>query len=146
MNQGGRPAVLVVEDDPALLHLMEQMLASGGFDTVAAGKATDGLAQVRQRQGGFDLAILDIVMTGVSGLDLAGDLGREFPSLKILYISGFVGSLAAEALACGSPERVLLKPFSEQELLDRVRLLVGIPPRCESGQPLAPAVRGGTLG
>jgi len=141
----GSPAVLVVEDDPALLRLMEHMLASGGFDAVAAGTAADGLAQVRQRPGGFDLAILDLMMPGVSGLDLAGELHREFPSLKILYISGFVGSLAAEALACRSPERVLLKPFSQEELLGRVRMLVDIPPPGQSGAP-AEAVPGGTLG
>ncbi|HUB83460.1 MAG TPA: response regulator [Bryobacteraceae bacterium] len=139
-HRDGRPAVLVVEDDPAVLRLMELVLASGGFDTVAVGKAADGLAQVRQRQGRFDLAILDIVMPGVSGLDLAGDLDREFPNLKILYISGFVGSLAAQALVHRTPDRVLLKPFSDQELLERVRKLIGVP------LPEAQTSRGGTLG
>jgi CheY-like chemotaxis protein len=125
------PAVLVVEDDSSLLSLMERMLANGGFATVSAGKAADGLAIVRQRQGAFHLAIVDMVMPGMSGLDLATDLHREFPNLPILYISGYVGSLAAEALARRTPERVLMKPFSEQELLDRVRMLLAIRPEAD---------------
>lgn len=151
----GKPTVLVVEDDPCLLYLIERMLASGGFQTLAAGRAIDGLSLVRERQGGLDLAIIDLVMPGMSGLDLATELGREYPDLTILYISGFVGSLAADALARRSPDRVLLKPFSEQELLDRVRMLLDIAPLpCEiSGgepgqapQPSTPSFRDSTSG
>jgi CheY-like chemotaxis protein len=76
------------------------------------------------------------VMPGVSGLDLAAILGRDYPNLKILYISGYIGSLAAEALARRSPERVLLKPFTEDALLARVLMLLGT----------ASAVSGGNLG
>src|ERR1700722_13320619 len=122
--QDGKPAVLVVEDDASLRPLLVDMLAGGGFATLAVATAADALALVRSRQGRFDLAVIDMVMPGMSGLDLASDLCREFPSLKILYISGYVGSLAAEALARRSPERVLLKPFCEETLLDRVRLLL----------------------
>ena len=135
MNRGdGRPAVLVVEDDPALLRLIQCMLADGGMTAFTATKAADGLALVRERRGDFDLAIIDIVMPGMSGLDLATDLDREYPNLKILYISGYVGSLAAEAIARRTPDRVLLKPFTEPVLLERVRALLEIPSRCEPGQ------------
>ncbi len=123
-----KASVLVVEDDARLLCLIERMLANGGFQPFTAGNAADALTMVRQRTGSFDLAIVDMVMPGVSGLDLATDLDREYPKLKILYISGYVGSTAADALARRTPERVLLKPFSERELLDRVRMLVSFTP------------------
>jgi CheY-like chemotaxis protein len=124
----GKPTVLVVEDDASLRRLIVHMLASGGFANLEAGEASDALAKVRERGGELGLAIIDMVMPGVSGLDLAADLGREYPNLKILYISGYVGSLVAEALARRSPERVLMKPFTEEALLARVRDLVGIVP------------------
>ena len=132
--QADGPAVLVVEDDSSVLHLLERMLSNGGFTAFTAAKAEDGLSLVRERQGGFDLAIIDMVMPGTSGLDLATDLDREFPDLKVLYISGYVDSIAAEVLARCTPDRVLLKPFSEQTLIERVRALVEPPPRCESPQ------------
>lgn len=150
MNRGdGRPAILVVEDDPALLRLIQCMLTGGGITAFTAAKAADGLAMVRDRQGDFDLAIIDIVMPGMSGLDLATDLDREYPSLKILYISGYVGSLAAEAIARRTPDRVLLKPFTEPVLLERVRTLLEVPVRCQPGQAQPAAahdVRNGTSG
>jgi len=138
--QDGSPTVLVVEDDPHLLRLVELMLVSGGFAVVTASTAPGGLELVRERRGRFDLAVIDMVMPGVSGLDLATDLGREYPNLKILYISGYIGSLAAEALSRRSPDRVLLKPFTEEELLNRVRMLIEIAPRS------APATSKGTPG
>jgi DNA-binding response OmpR family regulator len=147
--RGGKPTVLVVEDDTHLLKLLVCILASGGFDTVAAGRAAEGLSLVRKRRGAFDLAIIDMVMPGMSGLDLATDLDREYPSLKILYISGYAGSLAADALSRRTPHQVLLKPFTGQILLERVRMLLEIAPRREPGeapQRPAPPLRNGTEG
>jgi CheY-like chemotaxis protein len=123
-DPAGGATVLVVEDDSSLLCLVEGMLVSGGFTPFTAGSAADGLSMVRERQGRFDLAIVDMVMPGMSGLDLATELVREYPNINILYISGYVGSLAADALARRTPERVLLKPFTEQALLDRVRMVL----------------------
>lgn len=143
-HHDGRPFILVVEDQASLRHLIVRMLESGGFDTVGAGVASDGLALVRQRRGIIDLAVVDIVMPGMSGLDLATDFDREFPDLKILYISGYVDSIAADVLSRQSPERVLLKPFTQEELLDRVRLLLGIPPAkklAPSNEPSLPPIQ-----
>lgn len=140
--QDGRPAVLVVEDDSSLLTLIERMLANGGFATVTAAKAADGLCLVRERSGSFALAIIDMVMPGMSGLDLATDLHREYPNLKILYISGYVGSLAAEVLSRRTPERVLMKPFAEKELLDRVRMLLESPAADDESRPSQSSVGG----
>jgi DNA-binding response OmpR family regulator len=148
IDHDSKPTILVVEDDASLCRLVVRFLHAAGFATLAAGRAADGLALVRQHQGAFDLAIVDMVMPGMSGLDLATDLDREYPSLKILYISGYIDSLAADALSRRSPDRVLLKPFSEQALLDRVRMLLDSGPRREPGhasQPSAPQIRSGTL-
>lgn len=126
MALNDRPrAILVVEDDSALRRLVVKMLNGAGFTTLSAGKAADGLSIIRDREGGLDLAIIDIVMPGMSGLDLATDLDREYPELKILYISGYVDSVAAEVLSRRAPDHVLLKPFTRQALLQRVNLLLG---------------------
>lgn len=128
-HHGGNPTVLLVEDDTNLRRLVVTMLTRGGFETLAAGTASEGLSLVRERAGAFDLAVLDMMMPGMSGLDLASDIEREYPGLKILYISGFVGSLAADALARRTPDRVLLKPFTEEALLERVRTLLDNAPQ-----------------
>jgi two-component system cell cycle sensor histidine kinase/response regulator CckA len=144
-----KPTILVVEDNAALRRLVARMLNDGGFATLAAGKAADGLSLVRQHRGMIDLAIIDMVMPGMSGLDLATDLNREYPDLTILYTSGYVDSVAADVLSRRSPDRVLLKPFSEQTLLERVHMLLEMAPRREPGKAsgqAAPKIRSGTLG
>lgn len=132
--RGKKLVVLVVEDDPAVRRLMKRMITRMGVAVLTASTAQHGLARVRRERGAIDLAILDMVMPGMSGLDLATELDRQYPNLRILYISGYVDSVAMEVIARQHPERVLLKPFGEQALLDRVRLLMGIPYRQPSDQ------------
>jgi two-component system cell cycle sensor histidine kinase/response regulator CckA len=125
VHKGPPRTILVVEDDAAVRRLLVQILHGAGFTTLSTGKAVDGLSMIRQREGALDLAIIDIVMPGMSGLDLATELDREYPELKILYISGYVDSVAAEVLSQRTPDHVLLKPFTTSALLRRVRLLLG---------------------
>ena len=127
------PAVLVVEDQEPLRRLIVRFLGRHGIQAFEAANAGQGLSIVHQRAGRIDLAILDMVMPGMSGLDLATDLIREYPGTRILYISGHVDSIAMDVIARRSPEAVLLKPFTEQALLERVHQLLEMPPGIEPG-------------
>jgi len=117
--------ILVVEDQAELLHLMCRALEMRGFEALPAEQVSQALEIVAQRGGAIDLAIADMILPGLSGLDLAAHLEREFPSLPILYISGQVESLAMQCIAHRSPQCVLLKPFPMRELVHRVELLLG---------------------
>jgi DNA-binding response OmpR family regulator len=148
-ENAGKRTILVVEDDSALRGLIVRILRRGGLEAMSTGKAQVGLSLVREHCGAIDLAIIDMVMPGMSGLDLATDLDREFPELKILYISGYVDSIAADVLSRRSPDRVLLKPFGERALLDRVHLLLPPAARRHPGKAAGipdPVLRNGTLG
>lgn len=123
--------VLVVEDREAVRRVIVQFLLRDGIAALQAGNTADALAMIRERQGAIDLAILDMVLPGGSGLDLASELGREYPSLRILYMSGFVDSVAMQGMVLRSPEFVLLKPFSEEVLLARVHKLLELPGKIE---------------
>jgi FixJ family two-component response regulator len=69
-----------------------------------------------------------MVMPGMSGLDLAAELERLRPGVKILYTSGYGSSVAMESISHRSPDRVLLKPFDAAELVERVSRLVADEP------------------
>jgi DNA-binding response OmpR family regulator len=130
-RSNAQPAVLVVEDQKPLRHLIVKFLSRHGIQAFDAANAGQGLSIVHQRDGRIDLAILDMVMPGKSGLDLATDLIREYPGIRILYISGHVDSVAMDVIARRSPEAVLLKPFTEQALLERVHQLLGMSPKID---------------
>ena len=124
MSELTQPAILVVEDQAAIRRQLKRALERHGFSVIEAGTAMQGLSLVQANHGSIDLAILDIVMPGMSGLDLAAELIREHPDIRILYTSGKVDSVAMEVIARSSPETVLPKPFTTVELIERVRYLL----------------------
>ena len=116
--------ILVVEDQLDLRQLVCRALEGAGHETLAAGSAAEGFKAAQNRAGAIDLAIVDMVLPGVSGLDLAALFDRECPAIPILYISGHVDSLAMQCIAHRSPDCVLLKPFTPSQLLARVNILL----------------------
>ena len=120
--------VLLIDDQSGLRRLVSRMLTRNGFGVIEAGGAKHGLEIIQRAAGAIDLVITDVVMPGMSGLDLAADLTRAHPALKVLYMSGYVDSIAMQVIGERSPEAVLLKPFSEEDLLGRVNHLLGCGP------------------
>jgi DNA-binding response OmpR family regulator len=114
----------VVEDDAAVRRLVRAMLRANGYQVLEASNGNQALALFRARGSNIDLAVIDIKMPGMCGLDLAGLLDPQRTVLPILYISGMARSVAVESIARSSPEQMLPKPFSEEQLLDRVRGLL----------------------
>ena len=122
MPRGGACRVLVVEDQAAMRRLISLWLRRNGFIALEAVDAMQALAYLRRHPGLIDLAIIDVV--GTHGLDLAAEMGRDYGSTAILYISGYIDSLAVQAIGWRSPECLLLKPFHERTLMDRVHRLL----------------------
>jgi two-component system cell cycle sensor histidine kinase/response regulator CckA len=116
--------VLLVEDDARLRSLMARSLTARGLHVIEAEGAQAGFNLAFGLQGAIDLVITDMVMPGMSGLDLASVLARIYPAIKILYISGHGTSVAMDAIAERSPEAVLIKPFTQQALADKVEELL----------------------
>ena len=119
------PVILVAEDNPSLRRLIVRMLTNHGYAALEAASGAQGLALFRANRKSIALAILDMVMPGMSGLDLAAELDRERPGMKILYISGYLSSIAMDVISRRAPEMVLPKPFTEKLLIERVEHLLG---------------------
>jgi CheY-like chemotaxis protein len=119
--------VLVVDDDPAVRRFIARTLGAAGYVVVAAGRAKEALSLIGGREAAVDLAVIDMAMPAMSGLDLAARLERDHGEIKILFISGYGDSIAMECIARQSPRQVLLKPFSEQAIAGRVEQLLGTP-------------------
>jgi DNA-binding response OmpR family regulator len=120
----GRLSILVVEDQQALLSMIVQILSEAGYSAIPASSAWEGLQVFENSPAEFDLAILDMVLPGMSGLDLAAELSRRRPELKVLYMSGYGSSVAMQSVRSAGAEFVLIKPFSARQLLDRIEALV----------------------
>lgn len=127
MTRHSNQTILVVDDQTPVRQLISRMLIRSGFQTIEAGNGVQALALVEDAHRAIDLAIIDMVMPHMSGLDVAAELGRQCPNLKILYLSAHAGSIAIDCIRRRSPEHLLLKPFTERSLVDRVFGLLGEP-------------------
>lgn len=116
--------ILLAEDDDSMRDFLAKALQRAGHevDTVADGE--EGLDELGEAPGRFELLLTDIVMPGVDGIELARRAAEVDPSLKIMFITGF----AAVALNAGAnapkEAKVLSKPFHLRDLVDEVAKVV----------------------
>lgn len=120
--------VLVIEDDPAVLSFVVQVLEGSGHEVV---EAQDGRVGIRLfRSDPVDLVITDILMPEKDGVEVIMELVEKYPSVKIIAISGGGHGLDAGFNLRVAQDfgalRVLAKPFSRRELLEAVDELVAM--------------------
>ncbi|GMU64475.1 MAG: hypothetical protein AMXMBFR36_07490 [Acidobacteriota bacterium] len=120
--------VLLVEDEDLIRNLAEQILSDRGYHVVAAANASEALEVVSRLDRELDLLVTDVVMPGLSGLDLAQRLQRRSPRLRILFMSGYADSPLLRAGLAQGGAAFLQKPFSADALERRVRELLDSPP------------------
>ncbi len=114
------PFILVVEDDPSLAGLIVSELRIEGYAVAAAADGIDGLNQVRGRQP--DLIILDWMLPGLSGLDLCLRLRSTGISTPVIMLTARDEIADRVAGLNAGADDYLIKPFSIEELLARVKV------------------------
>jgi len=117
----GRESILVVEDDPAVLQLVERALGAQGYQVTAALGPEAAIRHSSERPDTFDLLLTDVVMPGMSGVELARQLMAARPGLSLLYMSGYTADLIAEHGVIEADVAFLAKPFTLAELATAVR-------------------------
>jgi PAS domain S-box-containing protein len=117
----GTETVLLVEDEGVLRGLARRALAGAGYRVLEADGARAALACAEQHRGTLDLLLTDVVMPEVSGVQLARDLVRRIPGLRVLHMSGYAGALLDASGVADSGHSFLQKPFTPEVLLRKVR-------------------------
>jgi len=113
-----RPLVVVVDDDVSVRDFLPHLLHEFGFDALAFASPEEFLRSACL--GRSDCLLLDIVMPGMSGVDLQDLLSRSQQAIPIVFITGEADqSVRARVLAAGAVE-VLFKPFSDSALFSAV--------------------------
>lgn len=114
--------ILLVEDDMNLGFLLMEFLESEGFDIKWCRDALSGLQQLKAQS--YDLSILDVMMPGMDGFNLARHLKQSYPKLPFLFLTArLLKSDKLKAYALGA-EDYLTKPFDEDELLCKIRVIL----------------------
>ena len=117
--QGPR-TILLVEDEASLRKLTRNTLEGVGFTILEAQDAFEAVKVATETKSVIDLLLTDVVMPGRSGPELAGDLARARPEMKVLFMSGYTdGAIAAHGVL-ESGILILRKPFTRQQLTQSI--------------------------
>jgi DNA-binding NtrC family response regulator len=109
--------ILFADDDGQLQKFVATLLTKNGYHIILACDGRDALQKAREYDGVIHLLLSDIEMPGMTGIELAIQLGRERPETKILLISG----LDSGILVLNNGWQFLPKPFMADMLRDRIR-------------------------
>jgi CheY-like chemotaxis protein len=138
--RGAGETILVVEDDALVRGFVIAQLHNLGYRTAAAADGRAALEYVESGQP-FDLLFTDVVMPGgITGRQLADEVGRRQPGTRVLYTSGYTENSIVHHGRLDQGAMLLSKPYRKSELAGIVRLALGdgIAKNLETGSiPLA---------
>lgn len=119
--QAAEPPILIADDDRLVLATLEQGLVRAGFNVTAVESGEAALAAAAEKD--FALAVLDIRMGGLSGIETA-QLLRERYNVPVLFLSAYDESELIEKAAKGGGLSYLVKPIDPAQLVPAVRLAI----------------------
>jgi PAS domain S-box-containing protein len=116
----GSETILLVEDEETLANLARRVLLKHGYRVLTASSGATA-REVAAEQPGIDLLLTDVVMPGMSGRELADELQRRFPDLKVLFMSGYTDDAIVHQGFLDPGLAFLQKPFTPYGLAKKVR-------------------------
>jgi two-component system, cell cycle sensor histidine kinase and response regulator CckA len=120
----GTETLLLVEDEPQVRAVVEAMLKPLGYTVLAAGSASEAIAIAESSPHAPDLLLTDVVMPGGSGRELSDTLMQRFPSLRVLFMSGYTDDAVLRHGIMHAEVDFVQKPFSRATLARRIRDLL----------------------
>jgi len=126
MDSSLRPLVLIAEDDGLVRECLKHILRDDRFEMLVSEHGRDALLYGENLKRRLDLLITDVVMPEMCGHDLAAQLRLLHPSLKVIFMTGYLpDSEHLSGLAAGL-DPLLFKPFEPTELIRRVADALGL--------------------
>ncbi|MGH1414411.1 MAG: PAS domain-containing protein [Pelagimonas sp.] len=118
--------VLFAEDNEEVRKIIERRLTEMGLDCTSA-ETGDKAAEIHAESGPFDLLVTDIVMPGaLQGPDLARQLRKQQPDLKVIFITGYPNEATIHGNGLRAEDVRLMKPIGKRDLARAVRALMPI--------------------
>jgi signal transduction histidine kinase/CHASE3 domain sensor protein/ActR/RegA family two-component response regulator len=123
--EGGAETIFIVEDDTLVRNFVTAQLQSLGYKTVAAGDSKAALQMIEAGQE-FDLLFTDVVIPGgMSGRELADEIARRRPGVKVLYTSGYTDNAIVHHGKLDDGVMLLTKPYRRNQLAEMIRKALG---------------------
>ncbi len=117
-------SILLVEDENFVREVTAEILIAAGYTVLKARSAVEAVREFRRHKGEVALLLVDVVLQGKNGRDMAKELMKEEPKLKTVFISGYPESTADQGVLRNSI--YLSKPFSLGSLMQKIRDVIAM--------------------
>jgi two-component system cell cycle sensor histidine kinase/response regulator CckA len=124
VHDPGRETILLVEDEAPVLKLTSHILRMHGYHLLTASDGSSALQIARKFGGTIHLLITDVILPGLGGTDLAKEILKDHPGIKILFMSGYTEESVHSRGGQDLNAAFLSKPFSTQTMIQKVRGLL----------------------
>jgi CheY-like chemotaxis protein len=118
---GGSETILLVEDSDSLRELGREILEEHGYKVIEASSGAAALEALARHAGSLDLILTDLVMSGMSGRELADQVTRLRPGTKVIFMSGYTDDALGHHGVLEAGSAFVEKPFTIDGLLRKVR-------------------------
>lgn len=120
-----RKRLLVVDDEHPVLKLIVRILSSDNYEIQSTDSGVEA-ARLLDVSGfrGVDLLVTDLMMPGMNGRQLAEEVRKRYPTVRVLYVTGFSDTLFKGVNELGDGESFIEKPFGAEGLIEATRLLM----------------------
>jgi two-component system cell cycle sensor histidine kinase/response regulator CckA len=117
----GTERILVVDDSAAIANAVKRVLGLVGYTVLTAASGPDALQLLARRDGPVHLAMTDLLMPGMSGVELGKQVAQVHPGIKVLYTSGYTSGYVRQHGLLGQGVHFIEKPYSFSTLTNKVR-------------------------
>ncbi|WKW11423.1 response regulator [Pseudogemmatithrix spongiicola] len=117
----GHETVLIVEDEESIRMVARRVLQRAGYTVLEAESGAAALQLLAAHEGPLHLVMTDLVMPGMSGIELATELRRQRPGLKMLFTSGYSAEAVSDQFVHEGEWNFISKPYGLRELTNEIR-------------------------
>jgi two-component system, cell cycle sensor histidine kinase and response regulator CckA len=137
----GLETVLVCDDDEAVRRLVVDVIGLRAYRILQASNGQQAIDLAARHNGRIDLLVTDVVMPGMGGVELAAELRKRDPDLRVLYLSGYIDRLELLSSSLNHRTRFMAKPFVPARLIQMLSAFFEHP-RNEDEERAVPRERG----
>ena len=119
MTSGLNKTILIVDDEEALSHMLNDILSDEGYQVLEANSAERALGILKSTH--VDLMISDIIMPGMGGFELVEKVNELYPEVKIQLVTGYSDQVQEDVVL---HKKILYKPYQNFDMLERVKSML----------------------
>ncbi len=123
----GDETILVVEDEASVLRIARHFLEEAGYRVLSAADGPSACELASRYPGAIDLLLVDVIMPGMNGHEVAARVSQARPGIKILYVSGYTDNPTLRQSIFAREVNFLQKPYQQHSLAQSIRQVLDQP-------------------